>query len=150
MVEKTSSQTITDLRTFGESNISSFHLSISNSLYQTLLLIEQALEKYNVDIQKWGSLKEEAGQYTYLINLASILFGIHSDPNAILNLEPSIVTRVAEKIHMYITRKWPEAKYKAPEVIANQELAITSWYEINLSSISSMLVSALREKEVFK
>ena len=146
-IEQTSSQTIANLEKSGRASINNLHLAISDSLYNNHLAIKLAVEKYTEEIQKWGDLRQEAGKYSSLINMATILFGVSEDENAILSLNPATITRLAERIHIYILKKYPGEKTLPPKDLAYSEMGLSHLFSVNLSSLTQWLVDDLRRRE---
>ena len=146
-IEQTSSQTIVNLEKSGKESINSLHLEISNSLYNNHLANKLAVGQYTSEIQKWGDLRQEAGKYSSLINMATILFGVSEDENAILSLSPATITRLAERIHIYILKIYPDKQTLPPEDLAYSEMGLSSMFSVNLSSLTRWLVDDLRLRE---
>lgn len=147
IIEQTSSQTIANLEKSGKASINNLHLAISNSLYNNHLAIKLAVEQYTSEIQKWGDLRQEAGKYSSLINMATILFGVQEDENAILSLSPAIITRLAERIHIYILKKYPGEETLPPKDLAYSEMGLSCFFSVNLSSLTRWLVDDLKRRE---
>lgn len=146
-IEKTSTQTIANLEKSGKESINDLHLAISNSLYNNHLENKLAVEQYTSEILMWGDLRQEAGKYSSLINMATILFGVSEDENAILSLSPATITRLVERIHIYILKKYPGEETLPPKDLAYSELGLSSMFSVKLSSLTRWLVDDLRLRE---
>jgi len=120
---------------------------LQQTFYNNHVLIKGSLNDSIQDIKKWGDIREQAGNYSDLIQISTILFGINTNPDAILELDLALINRLAERIHNYCLKKLPNSKMKAPEVISRKEFAISASWEVHLSSITWWLVEALREIE---
>jgi len=106
-----------------------------------------AMETYKTQVSEWGDLMEQAGRFTEQIKLATTLLGIQQNPEALRDIEPAIITRLAERIDLYINLRWPGVKTKASSELARNDFGISSLYQADLSSVSSWLVDALRKME---
>lgn len=113
----------------------------------TRFAMQFASETYQTQVSEWGEVKEQAGRYDEQIKLATILLGIQQNPDALLDIEPAIITRLATRINLYIGLKWPGVKTMASKGISSNDWGISSIYMANLSSVSTWLVEALSNIE---
>ena len=120
---------------------------VSKVFMDNSFALQLAIETYKRQVSDWGDVREQVGMYTELIKLATILLGIQQNPDALLGIEPAVITRLAERINLYIERKWPGFKTKASIKISSKDWGISSFYEAELSSVSSWLVEALKHLE---
>ena len=99
------------------------------------------------DVQGWGDIRAQAGRISSEIKMGTTFMGLLHDPQAILSMHPSLVVRLAERIHIYVNGKWPTVKTKASRELSNNNWGISSLYDTDLSAVSWWLVEALRTQE---
>jgi len=123
-----------------EANIVWFHKNQNAS-------IARVVQDLRNDVQGWGDIRAQAGRIGSEIKMGTTFMGLLHDPQAILNMHPSLVVRLAERIHIYANAKWPTVKTKASRELSNNNWGINSLYDTDLCAVSWWLVEALRTQE---
>jgi chromosome segregation ATPase len=133
----------------GEQRLKGIENAIWSRLLNISLVLEARIDNCIEETDKWGRIKEEAGQYTYYLNQAIILFSPLTKPDAILALDPWVVKQIAKRLHLYSKKKLAGVKTKFPKNVASREWAISEFYDVEISSVAEalaqMLETCLRE-----
>jgi hypothetical protein len=146
-IEETSLESVVKVKELGCMALDQLRNDVAKVFMEHSYALQLATETYQGQVLKWGDAKEQAGKFAELIKLATILLGIQQNPDAIQDIEPAIITRLMERIHLYIVRKWPETKTKASRELSSKDWGISSVYMADLSSVSSWLIEALKQLE---
>lgn len=128
-------------------SIEGYQKRIDSGFTSNYFMMQAALKFFSEEIQEWGRVKEKAGILQAEINLAAILFGFNSDQQALINLSPTIICKLSEKIYYYVTLRWPDVQTKAPDKIAAMDIGISSFYMAKMSNVAYWLLDAIRNME---
>ena len=109
--------------------------TLSNSLWS----VQATLGFLKTDLENWRRIQETASALTFQIQQATLFLGVLEDKEAILNIDPGIVASMMIRIDLYLRKKHPHLKTKAPKHIADEDWGISSIYDSNLVSVSSWL-----------
>jgi hypothetical protein len=123
-----------------ETNLNQLFLNLNHSL-------QINIKTYSDEILSWGAIREQVGKLNEQIKLATILLGIQQDKKAILTLDQALITRLAERIDYFASKKHPEIETRAPKEIAQNDYGVSSLYPAKLPSLTKWLVEALRSLE---
>jgi chaperonin cofactor prefoldin len=143
--EESTIRTLDNIRVKSIVDIEKLEGSVSAVFFNNHFAVTTALDLYKDKINEWGNVQQQVGRYNELIKISTVFLAIQLDETALLNMDPAIVVKLVERAHKYIQMKWPNAKTKAPNPIARKEIAISDSWEVDLISVSSWLVEALRQ-----
>jgi len=87
------------------------------------------------------------GKLVPWIEFASILYGVNQDPVQMQHVNLSVVRRIGEGIHFFISRNCSSSKVRIPKEISNREFGMLAGSEYHLHSISEILVEGLSNLE---
>jgi len=139
--------TIEAAHNLGQERLNTHQGTLLSILNYTGLTLQQSLEFYESQIQRWGEDKKEAGHYKAIIQQGILLFGVLQDEQAILALNSRIVVQVAQRLHLYVSLKYPDVKTRPPTEVARKEFALSEAWESSLTSVTQWLAHALGENQ---
>ena len=142
---QTSSSAIERAQKQGEGRLNSIENNVWQKLFNLSLVLEARIGACIDETDKWGKVKEEAGQYTYYINQAILLFGPLAKPESILSLDPWVPKQIAKRLHLYAQKKLAGVKTKFPKSIASQEWSINDLYEVQVTSVTEALALIMED-----
>ncbi|MFC1803928.1 hypothetical protein ACFL0D_08200 [Thermoproteota archaeon] len=138
-----SKQNIEDFKAISVDALYKQQAEIFQIFYNNHNAIQLSINMYSDSIKKYTDLTQEAAALEFHLAQTILLFGPLTSPNAILALDPQLVRQIMHRIHLYITKKLHDVKTKAPKHIAQREMAINEYWDVNLTSISEFLAVEL-------
>lgn len=130
---------IENTRKVGESVLNQQSKHLETTLSNSLWSVYTTLGFLKNDLEDWRKIQEKANALKFQIQQATLLLGVLEDKDAILSLDPGIVATMMARIDLYINKKHPQLKTKAPQDISSLDWGISSVYDANLISVSSWL-----------
>jgi chromosome segregation ATPase len=136
--------TLGDTQSKGESALRVHEKLLKETLSSVYWIVQSSLNVYHDEIQRWGSIKEEAKQYEMDIQRANLLLGILKEPETITIVPFEIIVTLLERISVYLHYKFQDTTIVPPPQISNKEFHLTSWDSIRVTSIAEWLCIYLK------
>jgi chromosome segregation ATPase len=136
--------TLGETQSKGESALRVHEKLLKETLSSVYWIVQNSLNVYYDEIQRWGSIKEEVKEYEMDIQRANLLLGILKEPETITTIPFEIIVALLERISMYLQYKFQDTTIAPPPQIANREFHLTSWTSIRITSLIAWLCFHMR------
>jgi hypothetical protein len=104
-----------------------------------LTRLDESWTRLEIDLDKWGKLKQEIGAYEEQIKLGYILYGIDTYPEAFNALRIEEVTPLVSRINNWTMKNLKGVKTRPSIQVAKMCREISSFSHYELIAVTNML-----------